>query len=274
MLLSGLVLAGGEASAEELYRIACPLVWPGPGKPDIPVTYAEARKRWDEGINPANENDFFDGTGPGDVQVDCAYGDNPWESPLRITMILPGHPVRCWYPRLGDREMAVCEVRAEADGTLGPVLWRMAEQLGPQTTFLGFGLDRTAAELRATAKAGGFAVAEGEEGRLVLTRDQDQLVARLDPATSRSVEIAWMMRGDGAERTAFIHSLIFRFGYNFRIIDVPGQKAMQTIWRSADQTVAVVTHTFQTDSGEFRSVLLTKMGPDDPRRRKPVETHP
>jgi len=276
LLLPGVLLAGGHASAAEiLYRIACPVVWPGPGGPDIPLTNAYERKHWEEGISPVNEADFFKGTGPGDVQVDCIYGKGGQDSPLRITMILPGYPVRCLYTYpLGDtRRVETCEVRSEADGTLGPVRWRIAEQIGPETAFLGFGLGKTPEEIRAAAATGGFFVAAGEDGRLAMTRGGDQLTARFDPATGRSVEIAWMLPADRAERAAFHNGLIFRFGYNYRIIDVPGLRATQDIWRSADDTIAVVTHA-EAGNEKYRSLLLLKLEPGDPRHRKPAEVHP
>lgn len=243
-VLVGVGLPSLAEGAEVFYKVACPAVWPGSGRDDFPLTYATQWKHWEESITPATKSGFFEGAGPGDIQMDCAYGKGGAQSPLRVTVVLPGRPQRCHLQPFGaGMETAVCEVRPEADGSLGEVRWRVAEVIGDSTTFFGFGIGQSREQVFRAAERGDF-FAEGETlSRMVMQRDDARLSAVIDPDTGRTTEIVREVPETEAGRKAFPDDIIFRFGFNFRREPFSplgaGLDAGKRIWRSPDGTVAV-----------------------------------
>lgn len=240
----GFVVPIPAEGVELFYKISCPAVWPGPERGHFPLTYATQWKYWTESVDPTTEADFFDDTGPGDIQMDCAYGKGGQRSPMRVTLVLPGHPFRCALPTLyGNRKISQCEVRAGADGSLGEVRWRVAERVGPSTTFFGFGIGQSREQVFRAAERGNF-FAEGESlSRIIMQRDDAHLSAIIDPETGLTTEIIWKVPETEDGRNAFLDEVVFRFGFNYEEVVIarptPSSGISKTVWKGLGEDVAV-----------------------------------
>lgn len=253
-ILSVACLASGAHAVEPLYRVACPPLWPGPDGTKLPLSYANQWINWVQELGETDNETAVSGKGPGEVQMDCAYGKGGYNSPYRVTMILPGHPVRCYLEKghstRSNTWTAECETRPEEGGTLGPVSWRVAEQLGSNTTFFGFGLGQSAELIEAIARAGGFEVRR-VDGGISLRRGEENLFAVLAPGSGRTSEIIWQAPETDSGRLAFDRNLTFRFGLRrtwqpYKWLNA-NTSVDRTIWR--DPTGAVTVELYPDPRG-------------------------
>jgi hypothetical protein len=219
--------------------IECPPVWPGPDAPGAPRTFSVDWRNW-RYMTGANVYDTaLKGSGPGEVQLDCAYGRGGQMSRRRITMILPGHPQKCWGTK--PREF-FCEVGLEDDGTLGPVVWRMAEPITKAVALKGLRLGMTREEVL----AGGGVEADATDMVINLSRDGIKLQVHLDGQTGLVREVIQFSGVDNASIHQLDRDSIFRFGFNWNLEVLkffpPAGAISKNVWSAADNSMKVEYH--------------------------------
>ena len=244
-LLSSPPVSAAVVAAPAPYRIGCPETWPGPEQRGARLSYAFpwfdhvfVFGPWDVTIDPPS----LDTT----ILLDCAYGHpepktrfhGPQESPLRITVAVPGHVRRCGGDTVG-RNVVKCETVPEFDGTIGPVKLYIAERITLATTLLGFGLRRTRDEVLATAASAGFACGEDRtttevETPQTCTRGADRVTVHFK--NGRSAKVSQFGPSDTAEWSQLYQGIVFRFGLLRKYGDAPKPAE---IWQQPGSPAAI-----------------------------------
>jgi len=211
----GLGFAAPAAAQDHLTKIRCPPTWPGPDRAGAPLTYAIGWYQYYAILGPGMDG-IEAKSGPGDIHLDCAYGPGMQEAPLRITVVVPGHPTHCAIlkDRAGKWGPYGCETKVTPEEERRPTVWQMAEVIDRHTTLFGFGLDQSVAAIRATAVRQEFREEESpSKDILAFVRDTDRITVRFSPVNNGSREIIWIVPPDAERKTRAAYDISLRFGY-------------------------------------------------------------
>ena len=193
MLLPPPPLAATEVS--KTLRITCPEKWPGPARQGARLSWSTAYFDTDSELGP-DDSDI-----PPPYQtstlLDCAYGTAPHiheDSPLRITVAVPGHARRC-RPGWQMTDTPVwCDTVPDADGSIGPIRLYVAERVTLATSLLGFRLRQGRDEIAAAASNAGFACTDevigGDRAIVHCVREGQQAAIRLRQGRSTKVQLS------------------------------------------------------------------------------------
>lgn len=201
------------AAADEgkYVRVGCPPVWPRPGHAGERLSYSNdwtdlSYATMEADADPVIYQDR-------ETELDCAYGARKHNSTLRLTLIVPGQPVRC-QPAPGKAFLKSCLVPPGPDGTVAPPQIWLAERLSYRTTLLGFGLRRSWAELAELATASSFACMDVREAVIRCARGRDAITVTFTDSLSSMVE--WTVTGEDGqtqdETIAMYRTTVLRFG--------------------------------------------------------------
>ena len=239
-----LPLLGGErlvmaAETERLYKIACPITWPGPEGP-LPLTFNTVWVEWKyEADGDDAWVDDLSNTKPDTVQIDCAYGPQKRESGLRISLKVPGYAQKCngeKTPGTWRRKLPTsCFTHPSPGEELGPVIWRIATPVNSALRLFSFGLGMTGPEIKELATKTGYDVQE-TPGKLILSRQDQQFIIIMNAITGNPHEITLTSTVyDSLDKVTFNFGLTYLIRTLRKITENRGYS--KYVWISPDKGV-------------------------------------
>lgn len=257
-LLGCLPLAAADAPTT--LHVTCPDTWPGPERPGILLSYSSAYFDTSSAFGP--DDSVVSPPYDTSALLDCAYGNVPHihaDSPLRITVAVPGHVHQCRSGRQINDTPVWCDTRPEADGTLGPVRLYLAERVTIATTLMGFSLRSDRKDIATVASSAGFTCTEeavgNERETFYCVRNGQQVAIHM--RQGRSIELEVVGPADELDQARFYDDAVLRFGlrreyeHNGRevteIWQEPGSPARFTVTWPADHIAVTLRDTSPTE---------------------------
>jgi hypothetical protein len=200
--------------------------------------------------------------------MDCEYGPDGGRSERRITVVLPGHPRKCYMREHSEsrnaRQRFICEIQPDPDGSLAAVVWRMAEPITAKSALSGLRLGMSLEEIRGIA---GIKKEEGHDNRFMLDRAHPPTKVILDADSGKVREII-QFAGEGKDASTILEQeAIIRFGFGWQwapLVQVtPTGSIDKRVWRSADGQILVEFHP-PTRPDEPASVRLLRTASEQP----------
>lgn len=259
--------------------ISCPPLWPRREYPGPPLWNVEIYLAYDAHQKPP-EDGLFEFEGTSSVQMDCQYSraqeDSRHVERRTVVIALPLTVTRCIQVRPPPGPLTyhrVCEVAANPDGTIGPIMQYVTEPVNYAVALWGVRIAMSRAEARAALVAQGIKPEDiadlGAEGlRVPLARGNGFLRIHIHPVRQTANEVAW--------HTPLPHEQAFqwavkRFGLvsSSRPLASPQNTRWAYYWPSVTDPVEVEFRPeFEGEPQRIRLIDLSDLPPEERARRR------